>query len=68
MTALSLLELVRVSQDTDAGMALNNARDLASHAEEWGYKRIWVAEHHNMTGIASAATSAGVKIAAHPDV
>lgn len=57
MTALSLLELVRVTQDTDAGMALNNARDLAAHAEEWGYKRIWVAEHHNMAGIASAATS-----------
>ena len=57
MTALSLLELVRVTQDTDAGMALNNARDLAAHAEEWGYKRIWVAEHHNMEGIASAATS-----------
>ena len=57
MTALSLLELVRVTQDTDAGMALNNARDLASHAEEWGYKRVWVAEHHNMAGIASAATS-----------
>ena len=57
MTALSLLELVRVTQDTDAGMALDNARDLASHAEEWGYKRIWVAEHHNMAGIASAATS-----------
>jgi luciferase family oxidoreductase group 1 len=57
MTALSLLELVRVTQDTDAGTALNNARDLASHAEEWGYRRIWVAEHHNMAGIASAATS-----------
>ena len=57
MTALSLLELVRVTQDTDAGTALNNARDLASHAEEWGYKRVWVAEHHNMAGIASAATS-----------
>lgn len=57
MTALSLLDLVRVTQDTDAGMALNNARDLACHAEAWGYKRIWVAEHHNMAGIASAATS-----------
>jgi luciferase family oxidoreductase group 1 len=57
MTVLSLLELVRVTQDTDAGMALNNARDLASHAEQWGYKRVWVAEHHNMAGIASAATS-----------
>ena len=57
MTALSLLELVRVTQDTDAATALNNARDLASRAEQWGYKRIWVAEHHNMAGIASAATS-----------
>ncbi len=57
MTALSLLELVRVTQDTDAGMALNNARDLTAHAEGWDYKRVWVAEHHNMPGIASAATS-----------
>lgn len=60
MTALSLLELVRITQDTDARMALDNARDLASHAEEWGYKRIWVAEHHNMVGIASAATSIAI--------
>lgn len=57
MTALSILELVRVTEDTDAGAALNNARDLAAHAERYGYKRIWVAEHHNMEGIASAATS-----------
>lgn len=57
MTAFSLLELVRVTQTADAGMALNHARDLAAHAEDWGYTRIWVAEHHNMTGIASAATS-----------
>ena len=57
MTALSILELVRVTEDTDAGAALNNARDLASHAEQCGYKRIWIAEHHNMEGIASAATS-----------
>jgi len=56
MTALSILELVRVTQDTDAATALNNARDLAAHAEQWGYSRIWVAEHHNMEGIASAAT------------
>jgi luciferase family oxidoreductase group 1 len=57
MTALSILELVRITQDTDAGAALNNARDLAAHAERWGFDRIWVAEHHNMEGIASAATS-----------
>jgi luciferase family oxidoreductase group 1 len=57
MTTLSILELVRITQDTDAGAALNNARELGSHAEKCGYKRIWVAEHHNMAGIASAATS-----------
>jgi luciferase family oxidoreductase group 1 len=54
---LSILELVRVTQETDARGALDNARDLAAHAERWGYRRIWVAEHHNMPGIASAATS-----------
>lgn len=57
MTALSILELVRVTEETDARGALDNARDLAAHAENWGYQRIWVAEHHNMPGIASAATS-----------
>jgi luciferase family oxidoreductase group 1 len=57
MTPLSILELVRVTQETDARGALNNARDLAAHAEKLGYGRVWVAEHHNMAGIASAATS-----------
>src|SRR5260370_94967 len=57
MTALSILELVRVTDETDASGALNNARDLAAHAERWGYRRIWVAEHHNIPGIASAATA-----------
>ena len=57
MTALSILELVRVTEETNARGALDNARDLAAHAEGWGYRRIWVAEHHNMPGIASAATS-----------
>jgi luciferase family oxidoreductase group 1 len=57
MTPLSILELVRVTEDSDARGALNNARDLAAHAETWGYNRIWVAEHHNFRGIASAATS-----------
>ena len=57
MAPLSILELVRVTEDTDARGALDNARDLAAHAENWGYQRIWVAEHHNMPGIASAATS-----------
>src|SRR5271170_1671337 len=57
MTPLSILELVRVTQGADASSALTNARDLAAHAERWGYRRIWVAEHHNMPGVASAATS-----------
>ncbi|MBN9264544.1 MAG: LLM class flavin-dependent oxidoreductase [Hyphomicrobium sp.] len=57
MVALSILDLVRVTEETDARGALDNARDLAAHAEQWGYRRFWVAEHHNMPGIASAVTS-----------
>jgi luciferase family oxidoreductase group 1 len=57
MTPLSILELARITEESDARGALDNARDLAVHAENWGYRRIWVAEHHNMPGIASAATS-----------
>ena len=57
MVALSILDLVRITEDTDARAALDNARDLARHAEEWGYRRFWVAEHHNIPSIASAATS-----------
>src|SRR6201746_2705449 len=57
MTSLSILDLVRVTQNTDARGAFDNARDLAAHAERWGYRRFWVAEHHNMPGVASAATA-----------
>jgi luciferase family oxidoreductase group 1 len=57
MTALSILDLVRIRQGSDAKAALDHARDLAGHAEALGYTRFWVAEHHNMPGIASAATS-----------
>ncbi|MCG5234573.1 LLM class flavin-dependent oxidoreductase [Xanthobacter oligotrophicus] len=57
MVQLSILDLVRVRQGSSPRDALDNARDLAAHAEEWGYRRFWVAEHHNMQGIASAATS-----------
>src|SRR3546814_13816720 len=57
MTALSILELARVTEGSYARAALDNARDLAAHAEGWGYRRLWVAEHHNMPGIASAATA-----------
>jgi luciferase family oxidoreductase group 1 len=57
MAALSILDLVRIRQGSDAKAALDHARDLAAHAEGWGYTRFWVAEHHNMPGIASAATA-----------
>jgi luciferase family oxidoreductase group 1 len=57
MVPLSILDLVRITEETDARGALLNARDLARHAETWGYKRFWVAEHHNIPSIASSATS-----------
>jgi len=55
--SLSLLDLARIRQGFNARDALDNARSLARHAEGWGYERIWFAEHHNMPGIASAATA-----------
>jgi luciferase family oxidoreductase group 1 len=57
MTRYSLLDLVPVVQGGTVGQALANAADLARHAEALGYTRYWVAEHHGMAGIASAATS-----------
>ncbi|WP_426753643.1 LLM class flavin-dependent oxidoreductase [Myxococcus sp. Y35] len=57
MIPFSVLDLSPVTQGSTAADALRNTLDLARHAEEWGYKRFWLAEHHNMTGIASAATS-----------
>jgi luciferase family oxidoreductase group 1 len=57
VTSYSILDLVRITQDTDARGTIDNARDLAAHAEDWGYERFWVAEHHNAAGIASAATA-----------
>lgn len=57
MVPLSILDLVRITDATNARVALDNARDVGRHAEALGYRRIWVAEHHNMPGIASAATS-----------
>ena len=53
----SMLDLVPITQGDDARTALNNALDLARHAEMWNYHRYWVAEHHNMPGIASSATA-----------
>lgn len=60
MTPISILDLVRIRQGGNAKVALDNARDLAAHAEKWGYQRFWMAEHHNMPGIASAATSVAI--------
>lgn len=57
MIPLSILELGRVRQGSDPRTALNEARTLAQHAEQLGYRRIWVAEHHNMPGVTTAATS-----------
>lgn len=57
MVQLSILDLVRVRQDATARTALDDARNLAAHAESLGYQRYWVAEHHNMPGVASAATA-----------
>src|SRR5215470_7446580 len=57
MPPLSVLDLVPIQQGSTAGAALRDSRALARHVEGLGYTRYWVAEHHNMTGIASAATS-----------
>jgi luciferase family oxidoreductase group 1 len=57
MTKLSFLDLVPVVQGGTVARALANAADLAAHAEKVGFGRYWVAEHHGMTGIASAATA-----------
>jgi luciferase family oxidoreductase group 1 len=54
---LSVLDLAPIVQGGDAAQAFSHSRDLAQHAEGWGYRRFWLAEHHGMPGIASAATS-----------
>ena len=57
MARLSILDLAPVPEGSDPAGALRNTLDLARHAEALGYGRYWVAEHHNMIGIASAATA-----------
>ncbi|HEY5078546.1 MAG TPA: LLM class flavin-dependent oxidoreductase, partial [Opitutaceae bacterium] len=57
MVPLSILDLAPVVQGSTVAEALARTLDLARHAERWGYKRYWLAEHHNMPGIASAATA-----------
>ena len=57
MTNFSVLDLAPIVEGSHAGRALANTLDLARHAEAWGFTRYWLAEHHNMQGIASSATA-----------
>jgi len=57
MIPFSVLDLAPIIKGGDAGSALQNTLALAQHAEQLGYHRYWLAEHHNMTGVASAATA-----------
>jgi len=56
-TNFSILDLATFQADNDIRTSFQNSLDLAQHAEKWGYTRFWLAEHHNMPGIGSAATS-----------
>jgi putative transposase len=57
MLPLSVLDLAPIVEGGTAADAFRNSLDLAQHAERWGYRRYWLAEHHNMPGIGSAATA-----------
>ena len=57
MVPFSILDLAPITHGSNASVALRNTLDLARHAERLGYVRFWLAEHHNMPGIASAATA-----------
>src|SRR5713101_4949578 len=57
MDPLSVLDLSPITEGGDAGQSLRNSLDLARHVEALGYQRFWMAEHHNLPGIASAATA-----------
>lgn len=54
---LSVLDLAPITEGSDAGTALRHTLDLARHAERWGYRRFWIAEHHNIPSVASSATA-----------
>jgi luciferase family oxidoreductase group 1 len=60
MVPLSVLDLSPIKQGSDAAAALRESLDLARHVEALGYRRYWLAEHHNMPGIASAATAVAI--------
>src|SRR5690625_2075215 len=57
MIPFSVLDLAPIPEGGDAATSFRNTLDLAQHAERWGYHRYWMAEHHGMPGIASAATA-----------
>jgi luciferase family oxidoreductase group 1 len=57
MVPFSILDLAPICEGGDAADAFRRTLDLARHAEAWGYRRFWLAEHHGMPGIASAATA-----------
>src|SRR6185503_10130211 len=57
MVPLSVLDLSPIIEGGDPGQSLRNSLDLARHVEALGYRRYWMAEHHNLPGIASAATA-----------
>jgi luciferase family oxidoreductase group 1 len=57
MIPFSVLDLAPITEGGNAASAFRNALDLAQHAERWGYRRFWMAEHHSMPGVASAATA-----------
>jgi luciferase family oxidoreductase group 1 len=60
MPEFSILDLAFVPEGSEPADALHRSLDLAQHAEQWGYRRFWLAEHHNMVGIASAATAVAI--------
>lgn len=60
MPRFSILDLAPITIGGSARQALHNSRDLARHAEAWGFERFWLAEHHNMPGIASSATAVAI--------
>src|SRR5271155_4961369 len=60
MPAFSVLDLAPVVRGATPAVALRNSLELAQHVERWGFARYWLAEHHNMIGIASAATAVAI--------
>lgn len=57
MIPFSILDLSPIAEGSDAATSFQRSLDLAQHGERWGYNRFWLAEHHGMPGIASAATA-----------